>query len=345
MATTDNQKVSVLVIDDDPDLLATIEIQLHLRGYTVRCAGFAAEGIRIATSLQPDIVLLDIGLPDMGGIDAVRALRAGFKTACSGIIMVTAISDRAVMREAVVAGADDYIVKPYDIMELCCRIEMVKERAARNLERNPLTGLPGNNVIHSELARRIENRLPFALGYVDIDNFKAYNDRYGPERGDRMITVLGSALTDASAEVGDPSDFVGHIGGDDFIILTNPNAVDRLCDVLFKRFDEDIRELYATEDWENGGIEAEGRDGVRQFFPRATLSVGAAASLYSIIEKPQRAFELATQAKHHAKSVPGNHLEIWGLKPFDRDQAAAAAERLHKMDSWIPAPHEISRLA
>ncbi len=344
MASVDNPKVTVLAIDDDPDLLATIEIQLHLRGYAVQCASSAAEGIRTATASQPDIILLDIGLPDMGGIEVVKALRAGFRTACSGIIMVTAISDRAVMREAVAAGADDYIVKPYDVMELCCRIDMVKERAARNLERNPLTGLPGNNVIHSELARRIDNLVPFAIGYVDIDNFKAYNDRYGPERGDRMIKVLGDTLTDASAETGDPSDFVGHIGGDDFIILTNPEAVERLSFALFSRFDHAICDLYEKDDWKKGGIEAEGRDGVLRFFPRATLSVGVAASVYSIIEKPQRAFELATQAKHNAKSHEGNHLEIWGLKPFDRDQAAAAAERLHKRDSWIPPSNEISRL-
>ncbi len=339
--TADRQrKISVVAVDDDLDLLATIEIQLHLKGFAVRTASSGTEGIAVATAVQPDIVLLDIGLPDMGGIEVVRELRARYTTACSGIIMVTAVSDIAAMRGAVAAGADDYILKPYDPTELACRIEMVKERTARNLERNPLTGLPGNNVILGESARRIENGEPFAIGYVDIDNFKAFNDRYGPEQGDRMIEILSETLIEASSVSGLPTDFVGHIGGDDFVILTVPYTLPYLCGYLFNKFKKNIQTLYTPEDWTRGGIDALGRDGERRFFATASLSVGAASTELSIIEKPQKAFELATQAKHCAKSVDGDRLEIWGEKPFDRDQAAAAAARLLRMDSRFPPPPE-----
>lgn len=336
MVSESRQKISIVAVDDDLDLLATIEIQLHLKGFAVRTASSGEEGIRIAVSVQPDIVLLDIGLPDMGGIEVVKELRARFATACSGIIMVTAISDLAVMRAAVAAGADDYILKPYDPTELACRIEMVKERTVRNLERNPLTGLPGNNLIRNELARRIENKEPFAIGYVDIDNFKAYNDRYGPQQGDRMIVGLSAALIEASRAVGHSRDFVGHIGGDDFVLLTAPEMLPGFCGYLFENFRKNICDLYSAEDWAAGGINATGRDGIKRFFPIAGLSVGAASSLHSNIEKPQKAFELATQAKHCAKSAEGNCLEVWGEKPFDRDQAAAAAARLLQMDSRHP---------
>lgn len=306
-----NKKISVVVIDDDLDLLATIEIQLHLKGFDVHTASTAEEGIEKAGIVRPDIVLLDIGLPDIGGIDVVRMLRGQFNTACSGIIMITAMSSLSDMRAAVAAGADDYIIKPYNPTELCCRIEMVKERNTRNRERNPLTGLPGNNVIRQELIRRIENQEPFAIGYVDIDNFKAFNDRYGPDKGDQMIEVLSAVLIEASTKVGRSSGFIGHIGGDDFVLLTSPDVLSDFCALLFQSFDENIRTLYAPEDWAAGGIEALGRGEVKRFFPKASLSVGAVDSLHALVEKPQRAFELATHAKHRAKAVDGNRLEIW----------------------------------
>ena len=151
-----------------------------------------------------------------------------------------------------------------------------------------------------------------------------------------MIEFLSIALTDASRAAGEIRDFVGHIGGDDFVLLTGPACLPVFCEYLFERFTERIRELYPPEDLAAGGIEATGRDGVRRFFPLASLSVGAATSLFSDIEQPQKAFELATQAKHCAKSAEGNCLEVWGEKPFDIDQAAAAAARLHRKDSRHP---------
>lgn len=314
------------MIDDDPDLRMTVEIQLHLKGYRVETADTAASGIRTAVAVKPDIVLLDIGLPDQGGLEVIKELRSRFTTACAGIIMLTALSEQSVMRQAVAAGADDYILKPYDPEELYNRIEMVRERTARNLERNPLTGLPGNNLIHKELQHRIDQGTPFALGYVDIDNFKAFNDRYGPEMGDKSISILSATLSDVVHSSGNENDFIGHIGGDDFVFLTTPDKIEVLCDAMFKMFEQRTSPLYAPEDLARGGIEAEGRDGVTRFFPRSSLSVGAASSVHSRIEKPQRAFELATQAKHGAKSRVGDYLEIWGVS--DENEGADKPRRI-----------------
>ena len=313
MEKTTNRQTRVLVVDDDPDLLTTVEIQLHLKGYQVQTADTAASGIEAASQMQPDIVLLDIGLPDQGGLEVVKELRSRFSTACSGIIMLTALSEQSVMREAVANGADDYLLKPYDPAELCNRIEMVKERTARNLERNPLTGLPGNNLIHKELQHRLEMETPFALGYVDIDNFKAFNDRYGPDMGDKAIRILSDVLSDVVTKWGNPNDFIGHIGGDDFVFLSAPDNIETLCKEMFTAFDSGTAPLYTPEDLARGGIEAKGRDGVRRFFPRCSLSVGVASSQISRIKKPQRAFEFATQAKHSAKSHAGDFLVVWGI--------------------------------
>jgi diguanylate cyclase (GGDEF)-like protein len=307
----DREPVRMLVIDDDPDLLLTVELQLQSRGFMVSTAASAAEGLDMARVLAPEVVLIDIGLPDGDGRELARTLREQPRTAGAGLIMLTARSDQGALRGAVQAGADDYVLKPYDLDELCSRIEMVRLRSARNLERNPLTGLPGNIVIRDALQRRIDRGEAFALAYVDIDRFKAINDCYGPERGDQVIRLLGDLLTEALEQRGGGGDFLGHIGGDDFIFLTIPGRVDVVCEHLFARFDAAVRALYNPADLAQGGIRTEDREGRLLLHPICTLSVGAATGAAGEpIARVQRAFELATRAKHEAKRHHGNRLDL-----------------------------------
>lgn len=306
------KSLQILAIDDDLDLLTTIEMQLRLRGYRVLTAVNGEEGMQIAQKAEPDVVLLDIGLTERDGIEIAREMRTNFRTLAVGIIMLTARSEQTAMRGAVAAGADDYVLKPYDLDELCSRIEMVHERTLRNLERNPLTGLPGNTVIRAELQRRIDRCSPFALGYVDLDHFKSLNDKYGPERGDKAIHSLSQVMIEVMDFEGPQNDFVGHIGGDDFVFITTPDKVRTICLRLFRRYDEVVSDIYDPADLARGGIEVKGRDGKLRVFPKITLSIGVAVSSLTQIEKVQRAFELATEAKRRAKQRLGNYFNIWG---------------------------------
>ena len=105
----------------------------------------------------------------------------------------------------------------------------------------PLTGLPGNNLIHQELQNRIEKGMPFALGYVDIDNFKAFNDRYGPDMGDKAIYILSRVIHRAVEKWGNPNDFIGHIGGDDFVFLSSPDRIEKLCALIPRPWSHVVR--------------------------------------------------------------------------------------------------------
>src|SRR5690606_26709342 len=146
--------------------------------------------VRMAQDTVPDLILVDLMMPLMDGFEAIRQLRNDTRTSHLPMIILTA---RSASSEVVVgfdSGADDYIVKPYDIDVLLARIRSHLRRAAKLPVRNPLTGLPGNVLLQAEIERQLTQRTPFSLIYIDLDNFKAFNDAYGFARGDRAIHML-----------------------------------------------------------------------------------------------------------------------------------------------------------
>ncbi|MFH1131211.1 MAG: response regulator [Pseudomonadota bacterium] len=300
MGKSDFSKCKILIVDDDRDLVAVLEIQLRFRGYDISIANDAENGLALARKVRPDIALLDFGLPDLNGVELAAQLRRHFETTCVGIIMLTARSDFDTMRNAVVAGADDYLLKPYDINELCTRIEMLLERRRRRFDWNPLTGLPGDRAIQDELEFRVQEKLPFALGFLDIDNFKPFNDAYGRDMGDQTISLLARVLEEALTEYGNENDFLGHLGVDDFVFLTTPDKLDTLKEPLFERFRAGIHDLCKSTD---SGCDIGNID--------FTLSIGVMTNESSKPLKRRRVFELATRAKHQAKSHSGDCFVVW----------------------------------
>ena len=151
--------------------------------------------------------------------------------------MLTGKGDLADKVGGIDSGADDYIVKPFEPQELIARIRMIIRRAQRDLEANPLTRLPGNVSILNELQRKIDQNSIFAICYIDLDKFKSYNDKYGFEHGDEVIKETARILIRTKRELGNPDDFIGHIGGDDFVAITTPDKVDALCQKIIDDFD------------------------------------------------------------------------------------------------------------
>src|SRR5262245_29075981 len=149
-------------------------------------------------------------------------------------------------------AVEDYITVPYSPEEVVRRVKLSLSRMTRSLDANPLTGLPGNTSILHETTRRIESGLPFALAYLDIDNFKSFNDRYGYARGDEVLVVACRLLTTVVHEHEGPAGFVGHVGGDDFVFMTSPSGVDTICQTVIKRFDLVIPDFYDEEDRARG---------------------------------------------------------------------------------------------
>src|SRR6185436_13011794 len=232
------------------------------------------QAVRMAQERVPDLVLVDLMMPHLDGYEAIRQLRNDTRTAHLPMLILTAKSAPDDVVTGFETGADDYITKPFNIPELLARIKGHLRRAAQRPVRNPLTDLPGNILLTEELKYRLRQPDPFAFLYVDLDNFKAFNDTYGPARGDRVIKLLADVLVEQVKAHGTNDDFIGHIGGDDFAVLTSPPVLDALCRNIISAFDQRVRTLYDPDDLGRGYLQGIDRQGVPRRFPIIALSIG-----------------------------------------------------------------------
>ncbi|HEX2089824.1 MAG TPA: response regulator [Actinomycetota bacterium] len=296
----------ILVVDDDPDVARFVEVNLRSAGYSVTVASNGEEAMERALELRPDLVLLDVMMPKMDGFEVAQRLRRDSRTSSSSIIMLTA---KALSSDKVLglsSGADDYIIKPFDPVELLARVKGTLRRAREMRALSPLTGLPGNIRVQEEIRRRVAEDEPFSLLYADLDYFKAYNDHYGFVRGDRAIQGLARLINDVVHDMAGPQGFVGHVGGDDFIIIVPPDMGELVAKTLVERFDEVSPSLYDSIDRERGCIEVPDRQGNVKVFPMLALSIGVASTSARRFTHYGEAVTTATELKQFAKREAGS---------------------------------------
>lgn len=293
---------SILVVDDDPFIARLLEIELKAAGYHVRVANDGEQALGLARERCPELVLADVMMPTMDGFELTRQLRQDSRTAGVSVIMLTARGLSADKLEGFSVGADDYIVKPFDTPELLARIRGVLRRAKEMRAQSPLTGLPGNVRIEEEIEGRIQAGDMFAVLYADLDHFKAYNDHYGFMRGDQAIQFTGRLVQDVALAVGGPDTFVGHVGGDDFVIVCEAGQAASVAGELVARFDREAPALYDPEDRDRGYVEVVNRRGEAQRFPVVTLSVGVATTERRRFQHYAEAVAVATEMKAFSKS-------------------------------------------
>jgi diguanylate cyclase (GGDEF)-like protein len=177
------------------------------------------------------------------------------------------------------AGADDYITKPFDNLELVARVKTHLRRAKQEKSFNPLTGLPGNILIEEEIKHRVaDTKRKFAVLYVDLDNFKAFNDVYGFLKGDEVIKFVAHIMNKNVKDLGNPDDFVGHIGGDDFITITTPEKLEVICRAIINQFDSTISLFYSSEDRKRGYIVTRDRTNQEIQYPFMSLSIAVVSN-------------------------------------------------------------------
>jgi diguanylate cyclase (GGDEF)-like protein len=182
--------------------------------------------------------------------------------------------------------------------------ERLKELEAIHLDANPLTRLPGNLAIEKELLKKIQSRGPLAFCLLDLDNFKAYGDTYGYAKGSEVLTVVAGILRKVIQSIGQKDDFIGHIGGDDFVLITEPVRVHTLCQRIIAEFDQTIPFYYDESDRVNGFIVAKDRKEVEQKFPLMTISIAVVTNEKRKFLSADKIAEQAAQLKHYAKTFP-----------------------------------------
>ncbi|KNY27337.1 response regulator [Pseudobacteroides cellulosolvens] len=299
-------KKKILIVDDTELIVRIITDILVPAGYDVISAYSGEEGIEMVRREKPDLVLLDIIMYGMDGLEVCKVLRADESNNLMPIIILTAEDDEEQKLQGLELGADDYIKKPFNPRELIARVRNTLIRIDRNRWANPLTGLRGNLEIQSEITRRIFNRDLFTVVYADLDNFKAYNDVYGFASGDRAIKLTADILLDCIHTFGAPTDFVGHVGGDDFILVIYPQNADMICESIIKRFDKKIVELYSMEDRNKGFISTTNRQGQMIQYPIISISLAAVSNENRNLISHLQVAEIAAELKKQAKSIAGS---------------------------------------
>ncbi|MDP8266848.1 MAG: response regulator [Candidatus Aceula meridiana] len=299
------KKLRILTLDDDPDILDVLDLTLS-EDYIVFQGTNGEEGLKLAKEHTPDLIITDYKMPIMDGRHFCRAIKKDIILQHTPIIMLTGKGEVKDKVGGLEAGADDYLVKPFEPNELLARIRMILKRTKRSLDANPLTRLPGNNSIMDELQYRIQNGESFAVGYADLDKFKSYNDIYGFEKGDEIIKETARILIDAAQQKGDPATFVGHIGGDDFVYICDDNMANGIAEEIIKQFDKSTPSFYNEKDRQKGYLLSKNRQGEKVKLGLLAISIGIVSSRNQEIKHVAQVAEIGADLKKYAKSIEGS---------------------------------------
>lgn len=315
-------KVRVLIVDDDPDIRDVLNITLSAEGYEVIEAGDGEEGLRLINEKAPNMIILDYMMPKLDGRETCRRIKEDILLSHLPVLMLTGKGEVSDKVGGIEAGADDYVVKPFEPQELLARIKMMLRRSERDLEANPLTRLPGNISILNELLARVDSNAPFAVCYIDLDKFKSYNDKYGFEHGDNVIKETARILIKAVKLHGEKTDFIGHIGGDDFVVVTTPKHCEKIAQKIIDDFDAGAPKFYTEEDRKAGFIIAPNRQGLVQKIPLLSISIGIVTNQNQKITHVAQIGEIGAELKSYAKSLDGSKYVRDKRQPKNRSHTA-----------------------
>jgi diguanylate cyclase (GGDEF)-like protein len=299
----------ILVVDDDAHVAQMIALALEVEGYQVEVVHDGAAALRVVADRPPALVLLDVMMSGLGGVEVLRRLRAGVAHTALPVLLLTAMSESSDKVTGLNAGADDYVVKPFDPAELVARVQRLLRRTAEVREVSPLTGLPGNGRITAEVTARHASGARYAVCHVDLDRFKSFNDAYGFLRGDGVLRALADCLVEVARQAGEPMAFVGHVGGDDFVVVCTPAQVAAIADRVVERFDTGIAAHYDADSRARGYLEAADRRGQPVRHPMVSVSIGV--GLQRDASNDYRAVvAAAAEMKNWAKTQPGSAVAV-----------------------------------
>ncbi len=253
-------KGRILVVEDDNDISNMLKIYFSAQGYEVTVAGRGNDALDRTRKQLPNVIVLDIMLPDIDGYEVCTRLRRTLRTSHVPIIFLTQKDERSDRIAGLELGADDYITKPFDIEELRLRVQGAMRRAERESLTNPTTGLPSGKMIEEQL-RGLMRRKDWGLLYVGVMDMDAFTDVYGFVAGDEVLRFAALLLGEVDDKVGGPDDFIGHIGGDDFILITTEARATGIADMVTQRFNQEIGSHYSFKDREHGYIIVKDADG------------------------------------------------------------------------------------
>ncbi len=260
----------------------------------------------IALRNIPAMIIIDEDNVEMDVTELCKIIRADENNSITPIAVISSNVDRLHRIKVLETAIEYFIIKPIDEEYLYYTIKNITSLMYINRRVSPLTGLPGNVQIQAEMKKRIMNKEEFAIMYADLDNFKAYNDIYGFSAGDEIIKFTAKVLLDNVHKIENSDNFVGHIGGDDFVAIISKTDYDTVCQNMITQFDKDITSFYDADDVERGFVEVANRRGIIEQFPLVSISIAIVESDKNRFKTTLEIGEIGAQVKHKAKATLGS---------------------------------------
>lgn len=293
----------LLLADDDKAFHRIITRVFAGTDWQVATAEDGVSALEQITAQPPDVILLDLNMPLLGGRELLARLRKDSRLAMIPVIILSGDDSPLEKAAEFGLGADDFISKPFSALDLVSRVESASRRTRRMLAANPLTFLPGGPAIEEEAAARIKAGVMLAFFYIDIDNFKSFNDNYGYLNGDNAIKQAAALLTGIQDEFSAEDVFVGHVGGDDFVMMAEPARAEEMGRAIAAKFDALAPKLYNREDRERGFIVSKDRMGNTRRFPLMTLTIAIATNELRELDHYAKIVDIASEIKKHLKGL------------------------------------------
>ncbi len=299
----------IYIIDDNQELLKMLkEVFKNDKEYTFK--GVKTKDIEIALKNIPALIIINEDSIDKDIIELCNRIREDDDNSITPIVVVGENHDKDHRVSILKLCVEYYIVKPIDIDYLYYTIKNIVRLMYTNRRVSPLTGLPGNVQIQTEIKKRLLKKEEFAILYFDLDNFKSYNDLYGFAKGDEIIKFTARTIVRNIHAVELESSFVGHIGGDDFIAIVSNADYEQICKNVIKEFDEKVLDYFTKEDVERGYVEVANRRGIIEQFPLTSISIGVVDVPVGRFKSALEIGETGAQVKHVAKTTVGSSYAI-----------------------------------
>lgn len=240
-------KSKILIVEDDLDVADMLNAYFRVQGYEVFTVNWGEDGVRAATTARPDLMILDIRLPDIDGYEVARRLRSDRKTNNIPIIFLTEKRDRADRLHGLELGADDYITKPFDVQELRLRVRNALRRASQDTLTNPVTGLPEGPVVDEHLSECL-GKDNWALVLISLENLDVFRENYGFVASDDVMRAVNLMIQNAMREAGTPENFIGHLTASDFLLMVEPGTAASMGDRIHTRLEQSLDYFYPIKD-------------------------------------------------------------------------------------------------
>jgi DNA-binding response OmpR family regulator len=244
-----DSKSKILIVEDDLDVAEMLNAYFRVQGYDVFTVNWGEDGVRAAQTVLPDLIILDIRLPDIDGYEVARRVRTDRRTNEIPIIFLTEKRERIDRLQGFEVGADDYITKPFDVQELRLRVRNALKRVSQGSLTNPVSGLPEGPLVEERLSEVI-HKSGWALLHICIQHLDAFRESYGFVASDDVLRAISLMIHNTMKETGSVDDFIGHITPTDFVVVVTPGNLSPFQDRIRSRLEQSLDYFYPIKDRE-----------------------------------------------------------------------------------------------